>query len=100
MEYYCHKPPSPIELVAALDHLKAIGTSTELVVIDGSSYLKIGCPPEAKETFIGNNWLPDYLVTIPGRGKFTVRKLMHRPKLLDQHFQCILFIVEGNCADN
>jgi hypothetical protein len=100
MEYYCHKPGSQAEIVATVNYLNKVGCSVEPVAIDGVIYCKVVCPEGTEEEFIGNNTLPDYAVKLPSGDKFCLRKLFHRPKLLAEHVQCVLFIApEGNHAD-
>ncbi len=97
MEYYCHKPASQEEFVATVNYFNKLGCSVEPLAIDGVTYLKVVCPEGTTEEFVGNNTLPDYAVTVPSGGKFYVRKLFHRPKLQEEHIQCVLYIVlEGN----
>lgn len=100
MEYYCHKPASQEELVRTVNYLNKIGCSIEPVVIAEVVYFKVMCPEGTEEQFVGNNTLPDYLVKVPSSGEFYLRKMFHRPKLLGEHVQCVLYIAaEENHAD-
>lgn len=91
MEYYCHKPASQEEFVKTVNYFNKIGCSVEPVAIDSVIYFKVLCPEGTTEAFIGNNTLPDYTVTVPRGDAFYVRKMFHRPKLLGEHVQCVLY---------
>ncbi|HZO75885.1 MAG TPA: hypothetical protein VFB60_27040 [Ktedonobacteraceae bacterium] len=100
MEYYCHRPGSREEIATTTNYLNKAGCSVEPVAIDGVVYFKVVCPEGTEEEFIGNNTLPDYAVKLPSGEKFCVRKLFHRPTLLDEYVQCVLFIApERDHAD-
>ncbi|HEU5230598.1 MAG TPA: hypothetical protein VFU49_22440 [Ktedonobacteraceae bacterium] len=99
MEYYCHRSASQAEFVQTINYLNKIGASVEPVTFDNVIYLKIMCPADTQEQFVGNNTLPDYCVTFPGGGQFYIRKLFHRNTLPNGAYQCVLFLTGEDHAE-